>query len=372
MVNEFPPEKIAGTAMATQALAEHLTNRGHQVLVLVTTSCPVEKQNQIKNSVFELKWIPNRPVRGIGLLWRIWYAWHHARCFKPDLLQGQAVSCGLVAAVVARLMGVPSICYAQGYDVYESSPLQQWTEIRWGCRWPTRLLTVTHDLRARICAIVGRNGTVMPHAFVLSNRLVSRDDARRRLALHDQDCLVCSVGRLEFFKGHDLLIGAWAAFVSQHPRAQLKIAGTGSRETTLRCQVAKLGVENSVHFMGHLSPDDVHLLLAASDLFVLPSRSEPFGIVLLEAMAHGLPIVATEVGGVPEVLPKRGDVKCIPPDNNEALISAMLLLVSGKFRSSQRNRNHALQFEWRLQVERFELIYSELLRGKYANKANNS
>jgi len=370
IVNEFPPEKIAGTAMATQALAEHLAARGHQVLVLVTTTCPVDRQNQICSGAYELIWTPPRPLRGAGIFWRTWFAWKYARCFTPQLIQGQAVSCGLIAAVVGKLMHVPSICYAQGYDVYEATAWQRLTEVRWGCRWPNRLLAVSRHLAETIRRVCGISDVqLMPHAFTLPERKPVREDARGRCELSKNDRVVLSIGRLETFKGHDVLLNAWVGFVQHHPEADLWIAGTGSKMQTLQQQAVDLGVDQSVHFAGYLTTDEVHQWMAAADLFVLPSRSEPFGIVLLEAMVHGLPVVATDVGGIPEVVPEAGDVRLVHADDAESLQAAMLDMFPEIFACSETNRQHAMNFEWHRQVERFELIYQQLARLKITSKS---
>jgi len=364
LVNEFPPEKIAGTAMATKALATHLAAQGHRVLVVVTTPCPEAKRDQIELGDYQLVWMKPRPLRGTGLPWRVYQAWREAHRFRPQIVQGQAVSCGLIAAIVGRLLRVPSICYAQGYDVYESTPRQQRTEIRWGCLWPDKLLAVTRHLAGEIRRVTGAHDVqLMPHAFALPEPAPDREKSRLQCALGTGERLVFCVGRLETFKGHDVLLEAWVKVAARHADAQLAIAGSGRCLSQLKQQVDTLGIAQSVRFVGHLSAAGVHQWMAAADLFVLPSRSEPFGIVLLEAMSHGLPVVATHVGGIPEVVPvSGGDVRLVPADDVQALQEALLAALSRDFASSQVNRQHAMQSTWALQVKRFESVYESLLR----------
>lgn len=365
IVNEFPPEKIAGTAMATKALAEHLVARGHQVMVLVTTTCPPEKQSQIEDADYELVWLPKRPLRGIGILWRVWQTLKHARRFRPQLIQGHAVSCGLLAAAVGKVLKLPSLCYAQGYDVYQASGWQKRTEVRWGCLWPDRLLAVTQHLASAIEQVIGEHALqIMPHAFALPEVIPSREEARAGFELDASTPVVLSVGRLEPFKGHDVLLQAWSSIVQHCPQAQLWIAGSGSCLHALEAQAEALGVKHSVRFAGHLAADEVHVLMAAADLFVLPSRSEPFGIVLLEAMAHGLPVVASNVGGIPEVVPNHGDVQLVSADDAAALALAVSSSLQQPFQASGVNRVHAMHFEWQQQVGRFEALYREMLESK--------
>ena len=363
VVNEFPPEKIAGTAMATQALAEHLSARGHDVCVLVTTPCPPEKKQAIVAHDYQLVWFKERPFRGLGWLWRMVQTLKHAKAFQPNVIQGQAVSCGLLAGMAGRVLGVPSICYAQGYDVYQASWWQKKTEIRWGCRLPTRCLAVTQDLKQAILDIVDVPVSLMPHAFTLPVLSESRAQLIHQYGLQDDAKLVLNVARLEDFKGQDVLLKAWVAIVAEYPTAKLWIAGTGSLETTLKQMVATLGLQNHVQFLGFVSQAEVHALMEAADLFVLPSREEPFGIVLLEAMAHGLPIVASKVGGIPEVLPSNDDVALVAVDDVQALVQAMLTMLANN-RLSDDNRVYALDFSWDKQVQRFEGMYTSLWEKK--------
>ncbi|MFC1891443.1 glycosyltransferase family 4 protein [Thermodesulfobacteriota bacterium] len=362
IVNEFPPEKIAGTAMATQALADRLSERGHEVMVVVTTPCPLEKQDQIVSGNYELVWLSKRPLRGMGMFWRIWHTWKHAKRFGPQLIQGQAVSCGLVAAVVGRWLKVPSICYAQGYDVYQASAWQKRTEIRWGCRCTDRLLAVTEHLAEAIRQTVGELPLqIMPHAFALPDKTPDRSVARENFGLADDSPMVLSVGRIELFKGHDVLLNVWPRILSTHAKAELWITGVGSRHDDLMRQAERLGIAASVKFVGHLKPEKVHSMMAAADLFVLPSRSEPFGIVLLEAMAHALPVVASRIGGIPEVVPDGEVVPLVPVEDENALADAMLSELHVPFQPLPEYRDHAMTFEWDEQVQRFESIYREMV-----------
>jgi len=129
--------------------------------------------------------------------------------------------------------------------------------------------------------------------------------------------------------------------------------------------VSGFGLQENVCFLGFLPQLEVHGLMQAADLFVLPSREEPFGIVLLEAMAHGLPVVASEVGGIPEVLPKLGDTWQVPVDNHQELAGVMLQALQGEYCPSAFNQDYALDFLWDKQVCRFEYIYTRLVKEFY-------
>lgn len=357
IVNEFPPEKIAGTAMATQALAEQLTMKGHQVCVLVTTTCPASKQANISKHDYELIWLKTRPFRGLGWFWKIGQTLKHAKEFSPDVIQGQAVSCGLIAGIVGRLLAIPSICYAQGYDVYQASFLQRQTEIRWGCSLPNQCFAVTQNLKAAIHDVVDTPITLMPHAFLMPEHILKREEARDSFALRAQQKIVLNVARLEYFKGHDVLLRAWVKCVKEYPDIELWIAGSGSMQAELKSKAISLNIHQHVRFLGYLPPQAIHSRMQAADLFVLPSRSEPFGIVLLEAMAHGLPVVASDVGGIPEVLPKDGAAWLVPVEDEHELAKAILTTLEGHSAPSVHNTQYAQNFTWDNQVQQFENIY---------------
>jgi len=362
VVNEFPPEKVAGTAMATQALADYLMIEGHTVCVVVTTNCPKKVEQQIAPHDYELIWLKPRPFRGLGWLWRVGQTFKHAKRFKPDVIQGQAVSCGFIAGVVGRLLGFPSICYAQGYDVYQSSWLQKKTEIRWGCTFPNQCLVVTKDLGNFIKQVVDVPLTLMPHAFELPTLPNSREEIRAKYHLAETTKFVFNVARLESFKGHDILLQAWRQCLEIYPDAQLWIAGTGSLRQSLEKMVYDLGIQDNVRFLGFLPKDEVHQLMEAAEMFVLPSLSEPFGIVLLEAMAHGLPVVASKVGGIPEVLPAKGITWLVPPGDVKDLSAAMLQALKDDLCPAILNQQYALDFTWEKQVKRFEKVYFQLIK----------
>jgi glycosyltransferase involved in cell wall biosynthesis len=127
--------------------------------------------------------------------------------------------------------------------------------------------------------------------------------------------------RLVPAKGHSILIDAFARISQEAPDAELSIFGYGSLEAELSAQIARLGLEGRVRLEGRT--DDSPAALAGLDVFILSSVNEGLPLVILEAMAAGLPVLSTSVGGVPEILPKESSWLC-PPGDAEALAAAML------------------------------------------------
>lgn len=154
-----------------------------------------------------------------------------------------------------------------------------------------------------------------------------------------QPARLCFVGSLDAgCKGVDLLLESLAMLVSQGLKIELELAGQGRLEPELRRLADRLGIGEQVRFVGHLSPtSEVRAAFDRADLLVLPSRSEGMPRVLLEAMARGLPCVASRVGGVPELL---ADSCLVPPGDSQALARALLKLARDPARLTEQSRRN--------------------------------
>jgi glycosyltransferase involved in cell wall biosynthesis len=155
--------------------------------------------------------------------------------------------------------------------------------------------------------------------------LIDRKRVRSNLGLKDDDLLILSVGRLVYEKGQEFLIEAMHIVGSQFPHSHLVICGEGPLRKQLEAQIERLDVSRFVKLLGQW--DNVAELLAIADIFILPSRSEGLPMALLEAMAAGLPVVATRVEGIEEVVGEGKHGLLVPPANSAALAKAILQLL---------------------------------------------
>jgi glycosyltransferase involved in cell wall biosynthesis len=159
---------------------------------------------------------------------------------------------------------------------------------------------------------------------------------RARLGLPPDGEVVTSVGQLIDFKGIDHLIDA-ADLLRSRPALTVLVVGDGDRRDALAARVRRLGLEDRVRLLG--KRDDVNALLAASDLFVCPSVwDEALGYVILEAMAVGLPAVASRVGGIPEVVREGETGLLVPPRDAGALAGAIASLLDDPVRREAMGR----------------------------------
>ena len=166
---------------------------------------------------------------------------------------------------------------------------------------------------------------VIPNRHASRNPVQSMEETRSRyrqeIGLDDGGLLVLSVGRLVEQKGHIYLLEAIPAIVEQFPKTVFAIAGDGGQRAELEIRCEQLGISPSVRFLGTRS--DVPELLQVADIFVLPSLWEGFPIALLEAMEAGLPVIATQVEGVEEIVIDGANGLLLPPGDPEALQNAL-------------------------------------------------
>lgn len=165
------------------------------------------------------------------------------------------------------------------------------------------------------------NGITPPDA----EHLTSRQEMRQTLNIAPDAPLVVCVARLEVEKDVGTLIGAMQAVTRQLPDALCLIAGEGAQHDALKGQIESCELQESVRLLGFV--EDALSLIGASDVLALPSLAEPFGLVLLEAMALGVPVVATRAGAPPEIVEDGETGLLVLPAKPSALSEALLQLL---------------------------------------------
>ena len=169
-----------------------------------------------------------------------------------------------------------------------------------------------------------RNGVSIP-----SPNLKAIRDLRKKLIVNNDTKLILSVGRLTHEKGHDLLIEAFHEVVITFPNILLLIAGDGILKNDYINLASKLMIENKVVFLGNTN--DVFTYMAASDIFVIPSRSEGMPNALLEAMGIGAPAIGFDVGGIGEIIENWENGMLAIPEDPQSLAITIKLLLTDKY-----------------------------------------
>ena len=176
--------------------------------------------------------------------------------------------------------------------------------------------------------------------------------------------IIGTVGRLEPEKGHEILLDSYFKLIrSDTPASELHIIGDGSLKERLTRIAHELGIGKQVHFPGN--QESLLPYWGKMDLFILPSRWEGLSMALLEAMSHGIPVIATNVGGTPEVITHLYNGILIPPDNPGAMTEAIELLRQNPiFRKElgKRGKSHvAANFTLEKTVSNLDSLYKRML-----------
>ncbi len=271
---------------------------------------------------------PALPVvsRGLNGLVSSWALLPRVRTFQPDLLLAYWVyPDGFAALRVAKALGVPCVVGALGSDIHVRAGLNAMLTRR-TIQGANALLTVSEAMRQTSIADFGAEPSRV-HTIVNGfNTSVfgpaDQGQARQRLGLGADEQLVIYVGRFVEAKGLRELIAAAQRLAAGNPRFRLALVGDGVMKAELMGMIEAAGLAGKVHLPGGLAPEMVAQWICASDVLTLPSWSEGYPNVVVEALACGRPVVATDVGGTREIVkPENGIL--IPPKDAAALQSAL-------------------------------------------------
>ena len=179
-----------------------------------------------------------------------------------------------------------------------------------------------------------------------------------------KDALLFAAGRLEQVKGYDVLLDAFAIVKSRRADAQLRVAGEGSEHQALEQKARDLGIDDAVEFMGWCDADAVKAELYGAAVSVMPSRSEGLPGSLMEAMATGIPVVATEVGGIPDLVRHGETGLLVPPENPEMLTNALCkMLEDAELRTCLAKQAQAFISDntWERCVDQYVGVFEQLV-----------
>ena len=177
--------------------------------------------------------------------------------------------------------------------------------------------------------------------------------------------MVGTVGRLVPVKAPELLIRASQPIFTQYPDTYFVLAGDGPLKEGLRTAAKEIGGEKNIVFLGWR--DDAHRILSIFDVFCLPSLNEGMGRVLAEAMAHGIPIVASDVGGIPDLVIHEKNGFLVPSQNKEELAKYIQILIADEEKRKKmgdEGKKMASRFSSDTMVKNIANLYEELLSQK--------
>jgi teichuronic acid biosynthesis glycosyltransferase TuaC len=232
---------------------------------------------------------------------------------------------GYATVAVARKLGIPSVVCSIGSDLNRAAdPVSKWLT-KLAMKRATFVITKSEHLRERAIQMginPGKVRTVRNGCNPLVFHQANRSAARLELAIDDRAELVLFVGRLDSAKGIFELLDAFASLASSRPNLCLAYVGDGPGAEHLRSKTVGLGLEDRVSLRGACPSQRVPRWLAAANVLALPSYREGYPNVVIEALSCGRPVIATDVGGIPELVDESSGILVAPRDSR-ALANAI-------------------------------------------------
>jgi glycosyltransferase involved in cell wall biosynthesis len=293
---------------------------------------------------------------------------------KPDIIHAHwSLPQGLIGVIAKKILRIPCITSLHGSDVYGlSSPF--FSVLNSIVIRNSDVCTANSTATAKIARQHCGNGNIRVLPMGVDPQYFSK--------IRDVDCLkkkieikgpvILFVGRLIDWKGVAYLIKSMPEVLQRFPTAKALIIGSGPLRTELLSLTKTLSLEEHVIFIDELPQKELVAYYSIADIFVLPSivnangETEGLGVVLLEAMACGLPVIGSDVGGIPDLIKNGETGLLVRQKNSQDLGNQMLRLLTDSDLTKNITRNARdlveTQFSWEIVAERFIEVYQDVLK----------
>lgn len=358
--------EFGGAPLHVLQVMEYMVKKGHEVGLVAAP----EPRLMEGARALGVKLFPNphfvRPIKPWKDFRALWPVFHAIKVFNPDLVHAHSTKAGYAARLACALLRKPVIFTAHGWAFTEGrSPIARKLLAlaeRLAAKVTAKIICVSeHDRQLALRWKVARpEQLVVIHNGVDPRPFLETDGSpiREELGLNEGPVLTF-VGRLAPPKDPVTLLSA----VKDLPNGVLLIVGDGELQPQVERYIAENGLNRRVKLLGERR--DVPRILAASDIFVLSSRWEGLPYTIIEAMMAGLPVVATRVGGIPELVEEGVTGYLVPPKDPDALVKAIHKLLgdpSLRHRMGEAGREKALQgFALDRMLRETERVYEEVL-----------
>ena len=361
-------------------LAEALVRKGHQVHVLTSGNrdlSPFETHNGVNIYRARVLFRHRLDVATQISMYSyfpssLWTGWRKIDPENIDLINTHfAIPSGPTGVLLARWWKKPHVLTTHGGDIYDPSkklsPHKFWPlrkVVRWVLNRSDRVTTDFQDIAERTRSIYGYSKPVqvIPYRLPVA---AERKPNRNHLGWPKEQFILVSLARLIPRKGFNYLIESLAGFKDKNWRWIL--LGSGPLKNALCEQAAQSGIRDRIDFKGYVDEETKSKILSSADLFVLPSLHEGFGVVNQEAMAYGLPIVTTSVGGQIDFLKNEVNALLVPPGDVNALSDALRRMFedeSLRRKIGATNRREMLSGGFEKWVNQYEDLFLNLISGR--------
>lgn len=375
----YLPPYPGGMEVVAFQLARHMALKGHEVTVFTSSLSSKDSYEQCRNmTIFKYK--ANFTIASAPFCFNMF--------LKPmkkefDIIHAHlaAPTAALAGLWHAKLRHIPFILgYSGDLDASFGAFVRRASTLFYNTFLHHKLLSSADiiisptECYVKNSKFLGkyRDKTIaIAHGIVLEDFHVpySKAECREKLSIPINFNLILFLGQLSPHKGPDVLLRAIPEIIKRNPNVETVFVGTGPLLNKLERLAHELSVNNCVRFVGYVDDSLKALFYHASDIFVLPSTttSESFGVVNLEAMACGLPIIASNIGGIPDVVKDGENGLLVPPKDPKALAEATVRLLEDEHlrrRFSKNGREKVRMHSWPKIAEETERIYRKVLSTK--------
>lgn len=371
LVSDWYYPKIGGVASHMHNLALKLKGRGHDVAV-VTNNWETGKEKELERLNIDLIKIPGviSPIFGINVTYSLkstqelneflkdFDIIHSHHAFTPLALK--AVKAGRTLEK-GTLLTTHSISFAHESKLWQALGLT-FPLFSHYLKYPHRIIAVSKAAKAFIEHFTDTKVEIIPNGVddKTFHPNWNKEEIKEEFGIEGE--VILYVSRMSYRKGPHVLLNAF----SQIKDATLVMAGNGELSPFLKAQAKFLGIEDRTRFLGYVPTKELPKIFGMADIFVLPSiTAEAFGIVILEAMASGVPIIATTVGGIPEVIKESESGLLVPPSNELELKNAIEKLLNDeslrKWLGQNGRKAVEEKYSWNNVIKEIEKAYEEVL-----------
>jgi glycosyltransferase involved in cell wall biosynthesis len=341
-------------------LSGGLRQKGHQVYLASGGGELEDKFTQAGITLFKA---PLKTKNEISpkIIFSFWKLRKIAREFNIDLIHSHSRTTQVLGDLLARSLVKPHIFTCHGF--FKPKILRR----IFGC-WGQRVIAISQQVKEHLIIdfkLDENKITVINNGIDIKNfgDFSARDNLRQKLASPD-DFLIGIIARLSDVKGHTYLIQAMPEVIKNFPNAKLLIIGQGKMKEALIKEVGVLGLKDRVLFIPEVK--NTKELLSAMDIFVMPSLQEGLGLALMEAMAQGVAVVGSAVGGIKTLIQDKVNGLLVAPADAPALALAIIALLNdSELRRNLGSRAREFiiaNFSKEEMVDKTEIVYQQSLR----------
>jgi glycosyltransferase involved in cell wall biosynthesis len=274
-----------------------------------------------------------------------------------DLIHAQWTLSGMISWIVKPFHRKPYIVSVHGSDIFQAAKIPVVRQLtRLALTSASAVIAVSKSLADAVADL----GVDRSKIIILPNGV----DTSQFIPADTQNSNILFVGSLTKNKGVHYLLQAFAQIAQIFPEMRLQIIGDGSSKGEFQNQAMSLGISHRVDFFGQVPPSQVRIIMRQALMFVLPSLSEGFGVVILEAMASGIPCIGSRVGGIPDLItPDTGIL--VDPMNSQAIADAMRYLLENpdkrKMMSTCARLRSIQDYDWLIVAKRYIEVYKKVI-----------